>query len=175
MPASTDLLVIGAGPYAYSAAAFARDNGIDTHVVGHPMAFWREQMPADMFLRSGPGWHLDGSGTYTFEAFFEDRGMSPEEFDPVPIAVFLDYTEWFRDRTSLDVDERMVADVTTAERGLPGDDGGRLDDHGGEGARRPRHPPLRQPPGVVRDPYRRSGGRTRVSWCRSTSWRAPAS
>ena len=26
----TDLLVIGAGPYAYSAAACARDHGIDT-------------------------------------------------------------------------------------------------------------------------------------------------
>lgn len=112
MPERTDLLVVGAGPYAYSAAAFARDTGIDTHVVGHPMAFWREQMPADMFLRSGPDWHLDGSGTYTFRAFFEDSGLRPEEFDPVPIAVFLDYTEWFRDRTSLEVDERMVTDLT---------------------------------------------------------------
>lgn len=112
MPERTDLLVVGAGPYAYSAAAFARDNGIDTHVVGHPMAFWREQMPADMFLRSGPDWHLDGSGTYTFEAFFEDRGMRREELDPIPIAVFLDYTEWFRDRTKLEVDERMVTDLT---------------------------------------------------------------
>ena len=118
MPDRTDLLVIGAGPYAYSAAAFARDHGVDVHVVGRPMAFWREQMPADMFLRSGPGWHLDGSGTYTFEAFFEDRGMSPEEFDPVPIAVFLEYTEWFRDHTSLDVDERLVANVTAANGGF---------------------------------------------------------
>jgi cation diffusion facilitator CzcD-associated flavoprotein CzcO len=76
------------------------------------MAFWRDQMPTDMFLRSGPDWHLDGSGTYTFQAFFEDRGMRPEDFAPVPIAVFLDYTEWFRERTSLEVDQRMVADLT---------------------------------------------------------------
>lgn len=112
MPESTDLLVIGAGPYAYAAAAFARDHGIDTHVLGRPMAFWRDQMPTDMFLRSGPDWHLDGSGTYTFQAFFEDRGMRPEDFAPVPIGVFLDYTEWFRERTSLEVDQRMVADLT---------------------------------------------------------------
>ena len=112
MPERTDLLVVGAGPYAYSAAAFARDNGIDTHVVGRPMAFWREQMPADMFLRSGPDWHLDGSGRYTFRAFFEDKGMRPEELDPIPIAVFLDYTEWFRECTSLAVDERLVTDLT---------------------------------------------------------------
>ena len=96
MSVRTDLLVIGAGPYAYSAAAFARDNGIDTRVVGHPMAFWREHMPADMFLRSGPDWHLDAGGEHTFAAYFEDRGLRPEEFDPIPIGVFLDYTEWFR-------------------------------------------------------------------------------
>ena len=112
MTERTDLLVVGAGPYAYSAAAFARDNGIDTHVVGRPMAFWRDQMPADMFLRSGPGWHLDGSGKYTFEAFFEAKGLRPEELDPIPLAVFLDYTEWFRECMSLEVDERMVTDLT---------------------------------------------------------------
>lgn len=111
MPTKTDLLVIGAGPYAYSAAACARDHGIDVHVVGQPMAFWREQMPADMFLRSGPDWHLDPGGRYTFEAFFEDSGLRPEEFDPIPIALFLDYAEWFRRHASLEVDERMVADL----------------------------------------------------------------
>ncbi|MGW5362485.1 FAD-dependent oxidoreductase [Actinopolymorpha pittospori] len=112
MPKRTDLLVIGAGPYAYSAAAFARDNGIDTHVVGHPMAFWRQRMPADMLLRSGPDWHIDAAGTFTFEAFFEDRDLRPEDFDPIPVALFIDYAEWFRERTSLDVDERLVTDLT---------------------------------------------------------------
>jgi thioredoxin reductase len=118
MAQETDLLVVGAGPYAYSAAAFARANGIDTHVVGHPMAFWREQMPADMFLRSGPDWHLDATGEYNFEAFFEDRWMRPSDFDPVPVAMFLEYTEGFRKRTSLEVDERMVAHLTTTDSGF---------------------------------------------------------
>jgi FAD-dependent urate hydroxylase len=112
----TDLLVVGAGPYAYSAAAFARANGIGTHVVGRPMAFWRDQMPADMFLRSGPDWHLDATGEYNFEAFFEARGLLPADFDPVPIALFLEYTEWFRERTSLEVDERMVTDLTASDQ-----------------------------------------------------------
>ena len=115
MPDRTELLVVGAGPYAYSAAAFARQNGIDTHVVGRPMAFWREQMPVDMYLRSGPDWHLDATGEHTFVAFFEDRGMRSEDVSPVPISTFLDYTEWFRDRTSLDIDERLVGDVTAVD------------------------------------------------------------
>jgi FAD-dependent urate hydroxylase len=115
MPDRTDLLVIGAGPYAYSAAAFARDHGVDVHVVGRPMAFWREQMPADMYLRSGPDWHLDGSGEHTFEAFFEDRGLRPGELDPIPISTFLDYTEWFRQHKSLEVDERHVRDLAVPD------------------------------------------------------------
>ena len=127
-PDHTDLLVVGAGPYGYSAAAFARDNGIATRIVGRPMSFWRDHMPADMFLRSGPDWHLDGSGKHTFQAFFEDRGMRPEDFDPVPIGVFLDHTEWFREAKSLQVDERLVTDLAKPNGGFVAtlDDGSTL-------------------------------------------------
>ena len=38
MMTTTSLLVIGAGPYALSTAALARQRGIDTVVVGRPMA-----------------------------------------------------------------------------------------------------------------------------------------
>jgi len=105
----TDLLVIGAGPYAYAAAACARANGIDVTVVGRPMGFWRDQMPGGMFLRSGPDWHLDAAGEDTFEAYFEEHGLRPADLDPIPISVFLDYTEWFRERKGLQVDERLVS------------------------------------------------------------------
>ncbi|HEY7103743.1 MAG TPA: FAD-dependent oxidoreductase [Mycobacteriales bacterium] len=115
MSARTDLLVIGAGPYACAAAAFARANGIDTTVVGRPMSFWREHMPAGMYLRSGPNWHLDATGEHTFAAYFEDRGLRPEQLDPIPIGVFLDYTEWFRRCTGVDVDERLVTDLSTVD------------------------------------------------------------
>jgi len=111
----TDLLVIGAGPYAYSAAALARENGIDVRIVGRPMAFWRDQMPDGMFLRSGPDWHLDASGEDTFVAYFEDTGRRPADFDPIPIGGFLDYAEWFRRRKSLEVDERLVTGLTRSD------------------------------------------------------------
>jgi cation diffusion facilitator CzcD-associated flavoprotein CzcO len=108
----TDLLVIGAGPYAYAAAAHAQHRGIGTHVVGRPMSFWREHMPVDMYLRSGPDWHLDATGEDTFEAFFEDRGLDPAEHRPIPIGVFLDHTDWFAGRKGLRPDERMVRSLT---------------------------------------------------------------
>lgn len=108
----TDLLVIGAGPYAHAAAAYAGDRGIDTTVVGRPLSFWREQMPTDMYLRSGPDWHLDANREHTFEAYFEERGLDPADHDPIPIGVWLDHADWFAAQKGLEVDQRLVADVT---------------------------------------------------------------
>ncbi len=71
----TDLLVIGAGPYAYSAAAHAQARGIRTRIVGRPMSFWREQMPADMYLRSGRDWTLDADGEHTLRGVLRGAGL----------------------------------------------------------------------------------------------------
>jgi FAD-dependent urate hydroxylase len=104
----TQLLVIGAGPYAYSAAAYARERGVRTRIVGRPMGFWRDQMPADMYLRSGRDWSLDAAGVHSFQAYFEERGLDPDSNDPIPIGVFLDHTDWFAEQKGLDVEEILV-------------------------------------------------------------------
>ena len=114
----TELLVIGAGPYAYAAAAYARDRGVTTRILGRPMGFWRDQMPTDMFLRSGRDWSLDGSGVHTFAAYFEDHGLDPATHDPIPISVFLDHTDWFAEQKNLDVEDVMVDDVITTDTGF---------------------------------------------------------
>jgi FAD-dependent urate hydroxylase len=112
MTATTSLLVIGAGPYALSTAALAREHGIDTVTVGRPMGFWRRHMPAGMLLRSGPDWHLDAGGVHTLEAYLEERTVDPADVDPLPIGLFLDYAEWFRQAKGIGVREDLVADLT---------------------------------------------------------------
>jgi FAD-dependent urate hydroxylase len=111
MTTATSLLVIGAGPYALSTAAFAHHHGIDTVVVGRPMGFWREHMPAGMLLRSGPDWHLDAASVHTLEAYLEERAIDPAEVDPLPIGLFLDYAEWFRQAKGIEVREDLVAEL----------------------------------------------------------------
>jgi len=105
----TQLLVIGAGLYGLSAAGLARERGIDTIVVGRPMEFWRSNMPAGMFLRSGSDWHLDGAGTHTFEAYLEESAINPEDVDPIPVELFLEYADWFADAKAIEVHEQLVA------------------------------------------------------------------
>ena len=107
----TELLVIGAGPYALATAALARDRGIDTTVVGRSMGFWREHMPANMFLRSGPDWHLDGAGVDTLQAYLAERQIDPDDIDPIPIGLFLDYAAWFTARKGLPVREELVVEL----------------------------------------------------------------
>jgi cation diffusion facilitator CzcD-associated flavoprotein CzcO len=113
---TTDLLVIGAGPYGLSVAANAQEHGIQTIVLGRPMEFWRKQMPAAMALRSGPDWHLDAAGVHTLEAFLEERRIAPTELDPIPLSLFVAYAEWFRGKKRLDVSERMVVELTKPDR-----------------------------------------------------------
>jgi thioredoxin reductase len=112
MTTRTSLLVVGAGPYGLSTAAYARDRGIDTVVTGRPMGFWREHMPERMFLRSGPDWHLDAAGVHTFQAYLEERGISPE---PIPLAVFLEYAEWYRRAKGIEPLEDLVEDLAQVD------------------------------------------------------------
>jgi cation diffusion facilitator CzcD-associated flavoprotein CzcO len=135
----TQLLVVGAGPYGLSAASFARENGIECVVLGRPMSFWREHMPEDMFLRSGPDWHMDPAGVHTLEAYLEERGVAAADVDPIPIGLFLDYADWFerakgvvarpdyverltrldgRFEATLDGGERITADAVVCAPGV---------------------------------------------------------
>jgi FAD-dependent urate hydroxylase len=65
-----------------------------------------------MFLRSGPDWHLDTAGVHTLEAYLEQRAIAPAEVDPLPIKVFLDYAEWFRQAKGIQPVEDLVVDLT---------------------------------------------------------------
>lgn len=97
----TEFLVIGAGPYGLSTAAYAQWRGLGVTIVGKTLNFWKTHMPRGMFLRSGPDWHLDAREVATFEAYVNLRGLTPAETKPVPLGTFLDYASWFMGQYNL--------------------------------------------------------------------------
>lgn len=108
---SVDAAIIGAGPYGLSAAAHLRAAGVETRLFGKTMVFWRSHMPAGMLLRSAwEATHIaDPGGRLTLDAYAAERGAAVAT--PIPLADFVDYGEWFRERAALEVDARLVRTV----------------------------------------------------------------
>jgi thioredoxin reductase len=114
---STDLLIVGAGPFGLALAAEAGHQGLPYAVVGRPMSFWQQQMPAGMLLRSASDWHLDVNGVATIEAFLATRDLTPATAEPLTRELYLDYCAWFA------AEKRIAADPQHVLRLDPADDG----------------------------------------------------
>jgi hypothetical protein len=115
------LLIVGAGPFGLAMARYARLHDIRHRVVGRPMAFWRESMPAGMLLRSGTSWHLDPIGELTFARWTAEHGFAAEELQPLALDRYLDYVDWYRRAAGIEVDNTLVEKLEVASS----------DDHGG--------------------------------------------
>jgi cation diffusion facilitator CzcD-associated flavoprotein CzcO len=92
-------IIVGAGPYGLSIASHLRENNIEALVIGQPMASWRGHMPTGMILKSETfaSSLSDPSSRYNFERFFRLRGTAYRPIgDPLSLADFIDYADWFR-------------------------------------------------------------------------------
>src|ERR1700676_3126866 len=115
---SCEVAVIGAGPYGLSVAAHLKHAGVATQVFGEPMAFWRQNMPKGMMLRSPwRGTHISQpDGTLSLDAYAVERGVDAGKL--LPLEKFVGYGEWFQQRAVPDVDRRAVRLVEVAASGF---------------------------------------------------------
>jgi FAD-dependent urate hydroxylase len=114
---STEVAIVGAGPYGLSAAAHLRRAGVAVQIFGHPMSFWRG-MPAGMLLRSNWGATniAERGGELSLKSYQAETGASFRE--PVPLEEFVEYGTWVQRRVAPDVDRRLVAGIESTPDGF---------------------------------------------------------
>jgi FAD-dependent urate hydroxylase len=111
MNATTDVAIVGAGPYGLSLAAHLRAAGVGFRQFGLPMNLWRAKMPAGMYLKSqGFASNLsDPAGTHTLEAFCRATDR-PYKYYGLPVALdtFVAYGQWFAAEQVPNLEETLV-------------------------------------------------------------------
>lgn len=124
-----DVAIIGAGPYGLALKASLSATDLDVRLIGRPMSFWRERMPAGMLIRSP--WvatsFVSGGDALSLDDY--ERSRAHQLPRRLPLAEFIGYGEWFRQRVSPDVDERTVERLSPEDSGfrLELSDGDRID------------------------------------------------
>lgn len=103
-----NFLVVGAGPFGLSMAAYAKYHNLDHLLIGKPMSFWKENMPKGMFLRSGRDWHLCPQGIYTIDKYLETKQLKPEDVEPLSLDLYLSYSDWFQEKIKVRILESLV-------------------------------------------------------------------
>jgi len=116
--AGCEVAIVGAGPYGLSSAAYLRSAGIETRVFGEPMAFWQNQMPAGMCLRSnwGASHIADPRQELTLDAYCRQKGNHIAK--PIPLDRFVDYGLWYQSRAVRDLEKRGVLKIDLDARGF---------------------------------------------------------
>lgn len=97
----TNLLIIGAGPFGLSLAAYAKHLGIAFLIAGSPMEFWKKNMPQGMYLRSASDWSLDPTDRFSIMKYLESLGKTSKNVEPLSLEFYLQYSQWFQEGSGI--------------------------------------------------------------------------
>lgn len=118
---TTDVAIVGAGPYGLSIAAHLGSLGIAHQIFGKPMETWRERMPAGMLLKSdGFASNLSSPDPeHSLNAFCDLHGIEYNDTRlPVRLETFIKYGLWFQEQLVPDLDPRRVEHIERAVDGF---------------------------------------------------------
>jgi hypothetical protein len=118
---STDVVVVGAGPYGLSIAAHLAARGVEHRTIGRTMHTWERHMPDGMFLKSeGCASSIDEpSGRGTLRAFCQQAGLEySEAARPVPIETFRGYGRWFQQQLVPHVEDDDITVISRSGSGF---------------------------------------------------------
>jgi thioredoxin reductase len=114
-PSTTDVAIIGAGPYGLSIAACLRERKVNFRIFGTPMQIWSEHMPKGMLLKSdGFASSLyDPGATFTIGHYCAEKNIPYADVGiPVAREVFVAYGLEFQKRFVPNLEQTNIASVS---------------------------------------------------------------
>ncbi len=118
---STEIAVIGAGPYGLSVAAHLAGAGVPFRIVGRVMETWRDQMPVGMLLKSdGFASNLsDPKASFELHHFCSEQSI-PYDHTRVPVSLetFARYGVEFQQRLLPGLEEEKLASLERRSEGF---------------------------------------------------------
>jgi thioredoxin reductase len=101
MQEKTPLLIVGAGPFGLSLAAYLKHKNVEHIHLGHSMDYWKNHMPKKMYLRSACDWHLDADNEDTILKYLNAQNLTPADVEPLSLEFYLGYVNWFQSQKGL--------------------------------------------------------------------------
>ena len=111
---SSDVAIIGAGPYGLSIAAHLLASDIEHRIIGDPMQFWLKHMPNGMLLKSDgfASTLYDPGGDFTLRQYCEEHNIEYADLGtPVHLEDFCAYGLAFQQRFAPHLDNQKVTSL----------------------------------------------------------------
>jgi lysine/ornithine N-monooxygenase len=118
---ATDVVIIGAGPYGLSIAAYLAARGVSYRIFGDPMSAWANQMPKGMHLKSeGFASSLaEPENEFTFARYCHQEGLAYKDTGhPVPLEAYVSYGRAFQKKFVPGLEIKMVISVHKSPTGF---------------------------------------------------------
>jgi hypothetical protein len=118
---TTDVAIVGAGPYGLSIAAHLSQLGVPFRIFGKPMETWLTQMPRGMHLKS------DGfasniyqpEGSFTLGQFCQERRLPYADTGlPTPLDTFCEYGLEFQQQFVSTLEQKLVTAIDRSPSGF---------------------------------------------------------
>ncbi|MGY1488957.1 NAD(P)-binding domain-containing protein [Methylobacillus pratensis] len=121
MSVSTDITIVGAGPYGLSIAAHLKQLGMRFRIIGSPMHTWRTHMPKGMHLKSAglSATLFDPERKFRLKDYCRQNGIPYEDEGlPISLELFTQYGIAFQQQFAPHLEEAKVVQLKKQREGF---------------------------------------------------------